>query len=186
MGLEKTTDGGLTWQMVASSGPMHHGSFCYVPGTAATLISTGDNDFDLGTSVSTDGGLTWNDIETTMAHTVVKFTSLTNGYSGGLNTINKYSANVSGVSDEQMNKEVSVYPNPSNGIFNLQTASFASDKATISVYNLLGETVQQLPASRITPNQEIKLDLSKLTRGAYIVKIQADDKVLTRQVLLEK
>lgn len=60
-----------------------------------------------------------------------------------------------------------VYPNPSNGIFNLNTVKSNGKAFTVSVYNLVGTMVQQFnwDGSKTT------LDLSAAAKGIYVVQV---------------
>ncbi|MBK9731162.1 MAG: hypothetical protein IPO83_07720 [Chitinophagaceae bacterium] len=44
--LYRTTDGGITWDEVSPTGNWFTNDLAYVPGTAATFVSTGGHDFD--------------------------------------------------------------------------------------------------------------------------------------------
>ncbi len=76
----------------------------------------------------------------------------------------------SGIRPLVFNNSVSVYPNPSNGIFNIALQN-TSDKASITVYNALGEIVY----SRIHSNEAATIDLSHEANGLYIVKVIDDN-----------
>jgi len=58
--LSETTDGGITWTAVASTGDVGTADFCYVPGTENTWVSTESNAARvLGAAYSFDGGHSW-------------------------------------------------------------------------------------------------------------------------------
>jgi len=56
----ETTDGGITWLAVTSTGEVGTADFCYVPGTENTWVSTESNTArTLGAAYSFDGGHSW-------------------------------------------------------------------------------------------------------------------------------
>jgi hypothetical protein len=67
-----------------------------------------------------------------------------------------------------------IYPNPSNNFINI-TNNSGSTIASISVYNTLGQLIQEI--SKINTFQNI--DVSNLKSGNYFMKISADDNVNT-------
>ncbi|RAR75725.1 T9SS type A sorting domain-containing protein [Flavobacterium aciduliphilum] len=60
-----------------------------------------------------------------------------------------------------------IYPNPSNGIYNIDLSD-VKELTTIAVFNILGEEVfKQL----LTPQNQNQIDLSNLANGYYIARI---------------
>ena len=66
---------------------------------------------------------------------------------------------------------VNIYPNPSNGLFNVQSA-LGSGQMTVEVYNTLGQKVY----SQFTINQlTFTIDLSSQPNGIYLIRILGKD-----------
>lgn len=89
-----------------------------------------------------------------------------------------------GINDPEFEKTISVYPNPSNGIVNIEMPSNVSDESTATVFNALGEV-----ATESTPLKGSKttLNLSNLAPGVYIIKIQtASGKNALKQISIAK
>lgn len=77
------------------------------------------------------------------------------------------SANL-GLNDQTLAYGVNIYPNPSNGIFNI---SNSKDKAmTIEIFNMIGEKVTGIES--LTPSAQI--DLGNTASGVYMVKVTID------------
>lgn len=72
------------------------------------------------------------------------------------------------------NVEVNVYPNPAKESINIENAN----NSTVSVYNLIGELVLQENVN----NTVYSLDISNLTEGTYIVKIDGKEGVTTKKI----
>ena len=76
------------------------------------------------------------------------------------------------------NNSVSIYPNPSNGVFEIKNA----DKSVVSVYNMIGEKVAEMNCiSTIS-----LFDLSYLAEGTYIVKVQNTNSIITSKINIIK
>ncbi|MEW6468492.1 MAG: T9SS type A sorting domain-containing protein [Bacteroidota bacterium] len=71
-----------------------------------------------------------------------------------------------------------ITPNPSDGIFQLQTGDRQTIGVQIVVYNLLGEEIK---AFQLTQNEA---DLRELPRGIYIIKAVTDTRVYSQKVII--
>ena len=67
-------------------------------------------------------------------------------------------------------KGISVYPNPSTGVFNLESR-YDLDKVVITVYTMDGRLIQEVKNDVL--NSQKVLDLSRLTQGIYILRIES-------------
>lgn len=77
----------------------------------------------------------------------------------------------------------SVYPNPSQGTFNLD---LTTDITAIEVVDILGKIVYQekIDAGKVSTSKE--LNLSHLNNGVYIINVYNDKAVATQKVIIEK
>jgi subtilisin-like proprotein convertase family protein len=89
------------------------------------------------------------------------------GDSGYSNEIN--SDLVTGLIDDILNQPVSIYPNPSSGIFNVKVNNTTISDISIVVVNLLGEVVLK----EVIQSDEV-FDLSDQPNGIYIFKLISD------------
>ena len=82
----ETFDGGTTWTLVTTTGPIYPTDLSYVPGTEDTWVSTGGYGNN-GCSYSFDGGHTWADFEGTQGSEYLNMTWVNNhcGWAGGVN-----------------------------------------------------------------------------------------------------
>jgi hypothetical protein len=76
---------------------------------------------------------------------------------------------------------VSIYPNPSNGLFTVDFNSFNFKKALIAIIDINGRTVFERQAST---NRET-IDLPYLNRGFYFVKISMDGKYFNSKIIIK-
>ena len=79
---------------------------------------------------------------------------------------------------EQDAKNVSVYTNPANNTVTVQLANAAPAK--VEIINLVGQTV----ISQNTSTEEVKMDVSNINRGIYMVKIAQEGKVYTSKLVV--
>ncbi len=80
--------------------------------------------------------------------------------------------------DNYSTQLVSVYPNPSNGVFNMTNIN--NKKINIAVYNLLGE----LLLNKNSEESSITIDLSNQPTGIFILRVN-DDKYANIQKLVK-
>jgi hypothetical protein len=86
----------------------------------------------------------------------------------------------SSITDKDLEKEISVYPNPSNGTFFVQDAP---KKATIEIFNMKGARV--FTSSVNNDVEEVTLD-DKLAEGLFIIKIRSNNKILFQSRILKQ
>ena len=91
---------------------------------------------------------------------------------------NDFIVNFLGI-DAFKNAEVAVFPNPSSGIFNLQTNS-GLENASISVFDINGRAVYQTTFKNIKTQV---LDLTPLQNGIYMVKISNETSQFFRKIV---
>ncbi|MEO5571058.1 MAG: T9SS type A sorting domain-containing protein [Bacteroidia bacterium] len=91
--LYRTSNGGITWDEITPAGNWFTDDLAYVPGTAATFVSTGGHDFSgygalhgTGSSYSVDDGNTWITLDTGVEHLSIAMVNPFTGFTGGLNT----------------------------------------------------------------------------------------------------
>jgi hypothetical protein len=76
--------------------------------------------------------------------------------------------------------EVNVYPNPTNGIINI-VLSNVRNNAYLQVYNVSGRLLK----TRILVAKQTTLDLSNYPKGVYFIRIQQDDEIITKKIVIQ-
>ncbi|MEQ6123679.1 T9SS type A sorting domain-containing protein [Pseudotenacibaculum sp. MALMAid0570] len=84
------------------------------------------------------------------------------------------------VINEEFSNIVSVFPNPSNNLFNVKWSN--NEKTTISVYNYLGQKVFE---QKDIMSGSYPLYLNNQSKGLYILKINSNGKIATKKIILE-
>ena len=83
------------------------------------------------------------------------------------------------VEDVSIN-QLSIYPNPSNGNFNIQIPTTGSDNMSLEVFDMLGNLVHQ---QSITSQSQASIDLKSASDGTYLVRLASDKAVWTGRFL---
>ncbi len=95
--------------------------------------------------------------------------------------IYKFKNNLVGINQEEsLTKQLNIYPNPGNGIFNVQ-CSMLNVQCSITIYNVLGEVVFQIPNTEY--RLPITIDLSNQPGGIYFIRLQTDKEILTGKII---
>jgi len=81
--------------------------------------------------------------------------------------------------DINFSNRISIYPNPSDGIYYFNLTEVATD-TKIQVLNLLGE---QVFSGVLKGKQENKIDLSNLAQGCYLVKLSNLENTTTQKLI---
>jgi len=84
---------------------------------------------------------------------------------------------------KSIEETVSVYPNPSNGIVNVDLQGLIAQNASIEVYNAMGQLI--LVNNYTESNSKFEINLSGNASGIYTIKLIADGQVITKRVVLQ-
>jgi hypothetical protein len=92
-------------------------------------------------------------------------------------------ATVAGIEEGALSSTVNLFPNPTNGVANVEFNTKAAGMATLEVFNLIGErvafeTLGNLPAGLNRAN----LDLSSVEAGIYLVNLNAGGETTTMRI----
>lgn len=88
-----------------------------------------------------------------------------------------------GINTIDLTADVSVYPNPTNGLFNINFSNTNQTDYTVSVVNALGETViSKMNVS--AGSQSATVDLSGKTKGLYFVLISGEKGNVVKKITL--
>jgi hypothetical protein len=75
---------------------------------------------------------------------------------------------------KDLSNSISVYPNPSNGLFSLNMALPGMANAVINVVDMVGKTVYTQKVISANGNYQQTIDLSGLAKGSYILNVNVD------------
>ena len=78
---------------------------------------------------------------------------------------------------------ITVYPNPSNGVFNINIPS-DSKNLRLEVTDISGKVVQEAFINKAS-NSIYKLDLSKLSKGIYLMKVSDNNYSKSEKLIIK-
>jgi hypothetical protein len=120
-------------------------------------------------------GFTSSDEDLTDLEAGTYIVTVTDNYCG-VATLEVEVTNASQVSikEEETPFEISIYPNPTKGLVNIQS----SVPVDIVVYNVVGEII-------LSAKNADQIDLSNQPHGIYMVQLTSDEGTVTRKVTLQ-
>ncbi len=94
------------------------------------------------------------------------------------------SASAVSIDENATNATLNVFPNPSNGLVNLEYISAESANVNVTVMNTLGAVV--FNTNMAHNNSTIKsFDFSHLTKGVYLVNVSSDKGTVTKKMIIQ-
>lgn len=89
-----------------------------------------------------------------------------------------------GIDEVYFAKDISIFPNPASGKFNLQYSGKETMRFQLTLYNLIGESVKEdLVNFNGTGTQGISL--AGLSAGVYMIQLQSEQHRITRKLIVE-
>ncbi len=86
---------------------------------------------------------------------------------------------------EKEKSKISIYPNPSTGIFNIQFPAIKSGTATIRVFDASGKAVYSMEVPESFNSHNHQINLGSQQKGNYILKMILDGKSYSEKVVIE-
>ncbi len=93
-------------------------------------------------------------------------------------------AGVVGLNQASVAPTVEIWPNPSQGMISLNIANAVTENATVTVYNIVGETAISTVIKNA--NGVYTLDLSTLANGVYNLEVKTDNAKTTKKIVINK
>ncbi|HTA63733.1 MAG TPA: PKD domain-containing protein [Bacteroidia bacterium] len=84
------------------------------------------------------------------------------------------------------NTQVSIYPNPSAGVFTLSLTNIAATTAQINVTNILGEVIYSTQEQVSNGTIAKQIDLANTANGAYFMKVIVGSQAYTSKLIINK
>ncbi len=102
-----------------------------------------------------------------------------NGCSAIQTTCISFGTSVSQIQNATSN--LSIYPNPSNGLFTISNA-IVTEKLDVLVTNAIGQTIL---SETVKNTAQLQIDLSKMSRGIYYLKASTNEGIKLFKLILE-
>jgi hypothetical protein len=151
-----------------------------VAGMSAGQVTFAQNGVNLSTTdfPSTGGWQTWTTVKTTVnlakGIKTIRLTANANNWNINWWSVEEYHA--TGI-EQTTADEIAVFPNPASGNLNIN----AEEGSTVILYNSLGVLVKE----GTIENGRVQMDVSSLTKGIYVVKVNKGNKVAVTKVVLQ-
>jgi parallel beta-helix repeat protein len=137
-------------------------------------------EFSNGTSSNdTSGTVTFNANNAGETVTVIAFGPCSSDTASFTFDVNQIS-----VDEDFLNGTLSIYPNPTRGLFNVEFATATATNVEISIVNMVGQVIsnEEVTVNGLYNNQ---FDLSNESAGVYFIKFTTDEGVLTERITVE-
>ncbi len=85
--------------------------------------------------------------------------------------------------DELLKRSLRIYPNPSNGVFNMEFSSALGEDIEIRIINVLGQILRE---ERLSPTELYWLDLSNRPQGLYLLQLRQNGRLVAYHKLMVK
>ena len=79
---------------------------------------------------------------------------------------------------------ISIYPNPSTGVFNLSFTSEVYQNLGLRIFNAIGEELLLDDLGRFTGNYNKKINLRKHFKGIYFLEIKSESIIINKKLIL--
>ena len=137
-------------------------------------------EFSNGTSSNdTSGTVTFNANNAGETVTVIAFGPCSSDTATFTFDVNQIS-----VDEDFLNGTLSIYPNPTRGLFNVEFATASATDVEISIVNMVGQVIstEVVTVNGLYNNQ---FDLSNESAGVYFIKFTTEEGVLTERITVE-
>jgi photosystem II stability/assembly factor-like uncharacterized protein len=182
--IQKTTDGGFTWSEYFNGG-FDPKSICFADYQNGWVACSATHYLYR----TTDAGYHWEQVFVAGNHAVsnlksIFFVDVNNGWAVGENgNILKWEdTQPQGIDERGPELEVTVYPNPTRGIFDLQFTVCNLQSVGVEIVDLFGKVVRE-EETRRQGEGEMSFDLSDLPVGVYFVRICVDKHMNIKKII---
>lgn len=99
-------------------------------------------------------------------------------------SIKEFACNISPyVNVHEHNALTKIYPNPNNGILTLELGNL-TENATLELFSLEGKPVSEIYYYNVSKGPLMRLDISNLKKGLYLLKINSIEKTGYEKILI--
>jgi len=87
---------------------------------------------------------------------------------------------------EQSEKEIKVFPNPSDGRFQLTLEHDGAEKITAKVFDITGKQVKDISEDLVIEDSSVtaQVNLESPKSGIYFLRVSIGNKVLTKKIIV--
>ena len=88
-----------------------------------------------------------------------------------------------GLNEFDVSKNFIIYPNPTNGIFNMEVKGLPQGKAQISITNMSGKSIKKKTVE-INDKKPIRLNVSNEAKGIYFIRLESEERVYHKKLIV--
>lgn len=103
-------------------------------------------------------------------------------YSGMIENIQ-----VPGVSDEQLTEKIRIFPNPTDGRFQIRMDLEMHDQIVAKVYDITGKLIKDISDDLVKTDSQISadVDLDHPKSGMYFLRVEMGKKITTLKIIVK-
>jgi hypothetical protein len=91
-----------------------------------------------------------------------------------------------GTNDVDLGQNITVFPNPTEGVFSVKLTLEKSQKVGFVVRNLLGQVVQNVVPQQLNAGEHVQqFILTDVAAGLYLVETRLDEQIVLKKVLVQ-
>lgn len=113
-----------------------------------------------------------------------KFVNI-NGYGNSTFVDNINVTGLLGISENQLNESLTMFPNPATNEVNVVFSNITFDSVDLNIVNSLGQLLMKIDRSTTNGANRLTLDVSNYASGLYFVNITADGVAITKKLLIK-
>lgn len=102
----------------------------------------------------------------------------------GVSVSKQFNIIATGVEDIIKIPNINVYPNPSQGKFNIQFGQTSKNDMDISIFNIKGQRIYYNKLKYLNSGSNLSIDISKLGKGIFILKIKGINVDETHKIIV--
>jgi Ig-like domain CHU_C associated/Secretion system C-terminal sorting domain/Domain of unknown function (DUF2341) len=115
-----------------------------------------------------------------IAYTVTDSNACSNSFSSNMPVVD-----CTGITEEVAAQDVNVYPNPTNGMFNIIMNNANYNELLISIVDVQGKEVYASKNKNVIGVFNKQIDLRELSKGVYFIKMNADSILKVQKLIIQ-
>lgn len=90
-----------------------------------------------------------------------------------------------GIEENNSSMDVTVYPNPTDGLLNVVVKNSSSNQLLITVFDVLGNEVYNTAERKDSTDHSKQINLEGLAKGIYTIQLSAGTDVVTQKLIIQ-
>ncbi|MBI5539320.1 MAG: T9SS type A sorting domain-containing protein, partial [Bacteroidia bacterium] len=135
-----------------------------------------------------DGGIdfTQNPTYTYLANGTYTITQIVQSPCGTNSTSQTINVIIDNVNLVSVSSQLEVFPNPSNGQFNIKYSSNTGNSFEVKIISVTGEVVSSIEYTKTSTSMIIPVNIEKLAKGIYQIKVTNGNEVMNSRIIIDR